>query len=82
MSYYLEPPNLRPEFSERLKTECAWIRGKIEHIRANKLLKRPGAIKEIRDLERQYRQRELELAFKGPEWSNYEKYGIWESLTR
>lgn len=81
MSFYLEQPNLSPEFSERLKTECAWLRGKIEHVRSTKLPKRPSARIELQDLERQYRQRELELAFKGPEWSKYEKYGIWESLT-
>jgi hypothetical protein len=81
MSFYLEPPNLRPEYSERLKTECAWLRNRIEYIRANKLSKRPGAIAEINDLERQYRHRELELAFKGPEWAKYEKYGIWDMLT-
>ena len=82
MSFYLEPPNNNPQFVERLKSECAWLRNKIEHIKANKLLKRPGAIAEIRDLERRYRQRELELAFKGPEWANYEKYGIWDMLTK
>lgn len=80
-SYYLRQPNNKPEYSERLKTECAWIRNKIEYIRANKLPKRPGAIAEIRDLERQYRHRELELVFCGPEWAKYEKYGVWESLT-
>jgi hypothetical protein len=79
--FYSRPPNLAPEFSERLKSECAWIRNKIEHIRANKLPKRPSAYVEIRDLERQYRQRELELAFKGPEWAKYEKYAMWEALT-
>ena len=79
---YLEQPNLNPQFSERLKTECAWLRSKIEHVRSTKLPKRPGAIAEIQDLERQYRQRELELAFKGPEWAKYEKYGIWAALSR
>lgn len=81
-SFYLEPPNTKPEYIERLKHECAWLRGRIEHVRANKLPKRPRAASELRDLERQYRQRELELAFKGPEWANYEKYGIWEALVR
>lgn len=80
-SFYLEPPNLNPEFSERLKTECAWLCRKIEQVRSNKLPKRPSAIVEIHDLERQCRQRELELAFKGPEWAKYEKYAVWEMLT-
>jgi hypothetical protein len=81
-SFYLEPPNCKPEYVERLKHECAWLRGKIDHVKHTKLPKRPSASAEIRDLEYQYRHRELELAFKGPEWAKYEKYGIWESLMR
>lgn len=80
-SYYLKQPNTRPEYVERLKCECAWLRAKIEYLRDNKLPNRPRTIAEIRDLERQYRHRELELAFCGPEWAKYEKYGIWETLT-
>ena len=45
-----------------------------------KLTKRPSAIKEIRDLEYQIRRNELDLAFNGPEWSKYEKYGVWDML--
>jgi hypothetical protein len=57
------------------------MRNKIAELTANKLRKKPGAIKEIQDLQRQIRHRELELAFKGPEWTKYEKYGLWEMLT-
>jgi len=79
---YLEPPNTKPEFTSRLERECEWIANKINQITLTKLPKRPGAVAEIRDLERQLRHRELELAYKGPEWAKYEKYGIWESLSR
>lgn len=81
MSYYLEPPNLNPAFIARIESERQWMLDKIEHVKRTKLTRRPSAAAEIRDLSYQIRQRELELAFKGPEWANYEKYGIWESLT-
>lgn len=80
-SFYLEQPNTNPTYIGRLERECAWILNKIEEIKRTKLPKRPGAIAEIRDLKYQYRHRELELAFKGPEWAKYEKYAIWEMLT-
>lgn len=82
MSYYLEPPNTKPEYISRLQREQEWIRNKIGQVRAKKLPYKPGAIAEIRDLEYQLRRSELELAYKGPEWANYEKYGIWDLLTQ
>lgn len=80
MSYYLKPPNTDAKFSSRIDHECQWILNRIKQIELTKLPRRPGAIAEIRDLQRQLRHRELELAFTGPEWSKYEKYGVWESL--
>jgi len=81
MSYYLKSPNTDPKFLDRVDKECEWIENKIRQVERTKLPKRPGAMAEIRDLQRQLRHRELELAFTGPEWAKYEKYGIWESLT-
>lgn len=81
MSYYLKSPNTDPKYLTRIDQECAWIENKIKQVERTKLPKRPSAMAEIRDLQRQLRQRELELTFTGPEWSKYEKYGIWESLT-
>jgi hypothetical protein len=80
MSFYLEQPNAKPEYIGRLQREQEWIRNKIGQVRSEKLPYRPGAISEIRDLEYQLRRSELELAFKGPEWAKYEKYGIWDML--
>jgi hypothetical protein len=79
---YLEQPNTDPKFIGRIESECAWMRNKIEQIKTTKLRKRPGSIREIRDLEYQLRHRELELTFRGPEWAKYEKYGIWPALSR
>lgn len=81
-SYYLRQPNLDPAFISRIERECEWLTNKIIQVRTTKLPNRPRAIAEICDLERQRRHRELELAFCGPEWSKYEKYGIWETLSR
>mgnify|MGYP000328920371 FL=1 len=81
MSYYLRPVNDRPEFLKRLESERAWLLNKVEQVKRTKLPSRPSAAKEIRDLEYQIRRNELDLAFNGPEWAKYEKYGIWESLT-
>jgi len=79
--YYLKQPNTDPKYSSRIIRECEWIANKISQITCTKLPKRPSAIAEIQDLQRQLRHRELELAFCGPEWAKYEKYGIWELLS-
>ena len=79
---YLEPPNTEPKYIAGLESECTWIRNKIKAVTTDKLPFKPSAVAEIRDLKRQLRHRELELAYKGPEWANYEKYGIWETLTK
>lgn len=81
MSYYLRQPNTTPQFIGRLESERAWLLNKVEQVKRTKLPSRPSAAKEIRDLEYQIRRNELDLAFNGPEWAKYEKYGIWESLT-
>jgi hypothetical protein len=80
-SYYLRPHNADPRYVQRLESECTWILNKIEEVASTKLPNRPRAIKEIEDLRRQLRHRELEIAFMGPEWTKYEKYGIWERLS-
>ncbi len=81
ISYYLRPHNADPKYVQRLENECTWIHNKIAEVTSTKLSKRPRAFKEIQDLQRQLRHRELELAFMGPEWLKYEKYGIWERLS-
>ena len=80
MSYYLKPPNVDPKFLGRIEGERNWILNRIESLRSSKLPRKPRAHREIRDLEYQLRHRELELAFCGPEWSKYEKYGLWDIL--
>jgi hypothetical protein len=82
MSFYLEPPNTNQLFLSRLHSEIEWTQNRIQLLTSTKLHRKPSAVKEIRTLEYQLRHRELELTFKGPEWAKYEKYGIWESLTR
>lgn len=80
MSFYLKQPNTNKQFSDRLEHERVWLLNKIQEVKMRKLTKRPSAIKEIRDLEYQIRRNELDLAFNGPEWSKYEKYGVWDML--
>jgi len=80
--FYLEPPNVQPQFVDRLIREIAWIENRIKLLADTKLPRKPRAIREITQLKYDLRHRELELTFKGPEWAKYEKYGIWEALTR
>lgn len=80
MSLYLRPHNSEQRFISRLENERIWLLNKVARVRADKLPKRPSAAKEIRDLEYQIRRNELELAFNGPEWVKYEKYGVWDTL--
>lgn len=79
--FYSRPPNTNETFIKRLESERVWLLNKIEDIKRNKLVRRPSAAREIRDLEYQLRRNELDLAFNGPEWTKYEKYAVWEALT-
>lgn len=81
MSYYLKPANENKHYIDRIELERQWFINEIARIERTKLLRRPSAATEIQHLKRQIRQRELDLAFNGPEWTKYEKYGMWESLT-
>lgn len=78
-SFYLEPPNLK--VVDRVISERAWLLNKINQVKATKLVRKPSAINEIRDLEYRVRRGELEEAYLGSEWTKYEKYAIWELLT-
>ena len=78
-SFYLRPCSDKREL-ERLARELDWLVNKISSVKANKLPRKPGAVREIRDLEYQARRNELTLTFHGPEWAKYEKYGVWELL--
>lgn len=79
--FYSRQPNTNQTFITRLENERVWLLNKVEQVKRDKLVKRPSAAKEIRDLEYQIRRNELDLAFNGPEWAKYEKYAVWEALT-
>lgn len=79
-SSYLNPVKDAKELA-RLQYELDWILNKIQSVKNNKLPRKPGAVREIRDLEYQAKRNELELTFGGPEWKKYEKYAIWDMLT-
>jgi hypothetical protein len=80
-SCYLNPLKDTKELA-RLTSEREWILNKIESVKTKKLPYKPSASREIRDLEYQAKRNELELTFGGHEWKNYEKYAMWDLLTR
>lgn len=80
-SCYLNPVKDIKELT-RLQRELEWLQNKINSVRATKLPYKPGAIREVRDLEYQAKRAELELTFGGTEWAKYEKYAMWDMLTR
>lgn len=63
---------------DRALSERLWIERKLATVEL-KFKSRPSAIKEIRELKYQMRRCDLEIAFNGPDW---ERYAIWEMLTR
>jgi hypothetical protein len=80
-SCYLNPVK-EPAVLNRLQYEISWLEFKIEQVRMTKLIRRPSAVHELRELRYQLRHRELEHTFGGSEWLKYEKYAVWDLLTR
>jgi hypothetical protein len=78
---YLNPVKDSKELA-RLQRELEWLLNKIETVKTTKLPYKPGAVREIRDLEYRAKRNELDLTFGGPEWLKYEKYAMWDLLRR